>query len=326
MFKLRALLLVGGYATRLRPLSLNRPKCLFPLRNKPLIDYLIENLARAGCSEAILAVNNQSEIIESYLGSEKYGIKLLYSREDMPLGTGGPIKIAEEKLRNEDFLVLNGDILNFINYHELMEKHLESRASITLTLKQVEDPTRYGVARLQNNTIKEFVEKPTRENAPSSWINAGCYALSSEILDMIPSGRKVSLEREIFPELAAKGQLNAYRYHEKWIDIGVPEDYLKADKMLRSASSSIGDNNDIGINSSVLDSIIWENTIIGKNTHITDSIIANNCIIGDNVMIQKAVIADNVRIDDNITIPQGTKIWPNSHVETNITLPNLEIK
>ena len=322
---MKALLLVGGQATRLRPLSIHRPKCLFPLNNKPIIDYLLENLAETGCTEAVLAVNNLADQIETYLGPEKYGIKLRYSYEETPLGTGGPVKLVEKMLRDDDFLVLNGDILSFINYKELMEKHLEKGSTATLTLKQAEDPTRYGVVKFgDNSTIAEFIEKPTMEQAPSDWINAGCYALSPEILDTIPSG-KVSLEREIFPKLAAEGQLNAYRYHGEWIDIGVPEDYLKADKMMRNGPASIGEHTVIGTNTRVVDSIVWENTSIGKNTHIKDTIIANNSTIGDNVRIQGAVIAINVTIENNITI-NTAKIWPNTHIETSITKPNQEIK
>jgi mannose-1-phosphate guanylyltransferase len=257
---------------------------------------------------AILAVNNLADQIENYLGSEKYGVKLYYSHEEQPLGTGEPVKLAEKMLQDDDFLVLNGDILSFIDYRELMEKHLEKSSTATLTLKQVEDPTRYGVVRFaENNTIAEFVEKPTTEQAPSNWINAGCYALSPEILNTIPSG-KVSLEREIFPKLAAEGQLNAYKYYGDWIDIGVPEDYLKADKILRSSPASIGEHTVIGTNTTILDSIIWENTSIGKNTHITNTIIANNCTIGN-----------NVKIHNNITI-NTAKIWPNTHITTNINL------
>jgi mannose-1-phosphate guanylyltransferase len=326
---LKALLLVGGQATRLRPLSIHRPKCLFPLNNKPIIDYLLENLAETGCTEAILAVNNLADQIENYLGPEKYGIKLHYSHEDQPLGTGGPVKHAEKMLRNDDFLVLNGDILSFIDYRELMEKHLENGYTATLTLKQVEDPTRYGVVRFaENSTIAEFVEKPSREEAPSNWINAGCYALSPEILDIIPEG-KTSIERQIFPKLAEQDQLKGYRYYGEWIDIGVPRDYLMANKMLQTNKlervSSISPEAIMGKNSRILDSIVWENTTIGKNTHITNTIIANNCTIGDNVRIQDAVIADNVTIENNITI-NTAKIWPNTHITTSITKPNHEIK
>ncbi len=327
---MKALLLIGGLATRLRPLSLNRPKCLFPIRNKPIIDYLLENLAEAGCTEAVLAVNNLADRIEDYLGDRRYGIELRYSLEETPLGTGGPIKLAEDRLRGDDFLVLNGDILSFINYRELMHQHRESTALATLALKQVEDPSRYGVVRFgEEDTIAEFVEKPPREQAPSNWINAGCYALSPELIDYIPEG-KVSIEREVFSNLAPQNMLKGYKYYGEWIDIGVPSDYLQANRMLQNnkqqRASSISPDTSMGKGSRILDSIIWEKTVIGKNTEIVDSIIGGECIIGDDVSIKGAVIADNVVVLDSVELPEGTKVWPGQTIEASIKEKNREIK
>ncbi len=319
---MKALLLIGGLATRLRPLSLSRPKCLFPLQNKPIIDYLLENLSNAGCKEAILAVNNLVDTIENHLGEEKYGIKLHYSLEETPLGTGGPVKLAQKHLRDDDFLVLNGDILSFIDYRALMNKHKNNKSTATLTLKQVKDPTRFGVVRFgSNDAIKEFVEKPTKEEAPSNWINAGCYALSPEILDYIPADKKVSMEREIFPKLAEENKLRGYRYYGEWIDIGVPDDYLQANKILQiknERASSIHPSVKIGMGSKILDSIIWENTSIGNTNEITDTIIGANCTIGDRVKITGTIIADDVTIKNDISISKGTRVWPRQIVEISI--------
>ena len=327
---MKALLLIGGQATRLHPLSLNRPKCLFPLKNKPIIEYLLENLSKAGCTEAILAVNNLAEKIEKHLGPQKYGIKLHYSLEETPLGTGGPVKLAQKHLREDDFLVLNGDILSFINYKELMNRHRKNKATATLTLKQVEDPSSFGVVRFgTDDTIKEFVEKPSREEAPSNWINAGCYALSPEILNYIPADKKVSKEREVYPKLAEENKLKGYKYYGEWIDIGLPEDYLQANKMLQTRNeraSSISPKIMVGKESRILDSIVWEKTSIGDNTEIANSIIGAKCSIGDNVRITGAVIADNVTVKDNILISEGTRIWPNQTIKSSITIQNQEIK
>lgn len=327
---MKALLLIGGQATRLRPLSLNRPKCLFPLKNKPIIDYLLENLSKSGCTEAILAVNHLAEKIEKNLGQEKYGVKLRYSLEETPLGTGGPVKLAQEYLRDDDFLVLNGDILSFIDYRKLINTHRNKNATATLTLKQVDDPSRFGVVRFgKKDAIKEFVEKPTIEEAPSNWINAGCYALSPEVLNYIPTGKKVSIEREVFPKLAEENTLKGYRYYGEWIDIGVPEDYLQANRMLHTKNeraSSIHPSIMIGRGSRILDSIIWENTRIGDHSEILNSIIGANCVLGDNVTITEAIIADDVKIKDNIIIQKGTRIWPKQTIESSITSENQEIK
>ena len=319
---MKALLLIGGLATRLRPLSLNRPKCLFPLQNKPIIDYLLENLSNAGCKEAILAVNHLASTIENHLGEEKYNIKLRYSLEETPLGTGGPVKLAEKHLSDDVFLVLNGDILSFIDYRELLNKHKNNKSTATLSLKQVKDPSRFGVVRFgSNDTITEFVEKPTKEEAPSNWINAGCYALSPEILDYIPADKKVSIEREVFSKLSKENKLKGYRYYGEWIDIGVPDDYLQANKILQiknERASSIHTSVKIGKESKILDSIIWENTRIGDRNEITDTIIGANCIIGDRVKITGGVIGDDVTIINDITISKGTRVWPKQVIENSI--------
>lgn len=322
---MKALLLVGGKATRLRPLSLTRPKCLFPLAGKPIIDHILEGLSEAGVTEAILAVNNLADMIEEYLGAEKYGVKLSYNLEKEPLGTGGPIKLAENHLQEDSFLVLNGDILSFIDYRELMNRHREENCIASITLKQVEDPSRYGVVRFgENDRILEFIEKPERD-APSNWINAGCYTLNPEIFDYIPPNRKVSIEREVYPGLATQKQLYGYRYTGKWIDIGVPADYLRADKML-SDKPTVGKDTVIGKNAKVTDSIIWDHTSVGINTVIENTVIGSNCIIGSNVKIKDSVLADNVRVDDLLIISKGTIIWPNRHIEASITRQNKKIR
>jgi mannose-1-phosphate guanylyltransferase len=322
---LKALLLVGGKATRLRPLSLTCPKCLFPLAGKPIIDHILEGLSVAGVTEAILAVNNLADRIEEYLGPEKFGIKLRYNLEDEPLGTGGPIKRAEKQLQEDSFLVLNGDILSFIDYEELMERHELEGCIASITLKQVDDPSRYGVVRFgKNDRILEFIEKPEKD-APSNWINAGCYALSPEIFDYIPPNSLVSIEREVYPVLALKEQLLGYRYTGKWIDIGVPADYLKADRML-SDEPTIGKNTVIGKNAKVTNSIIWDHTNIGINAVIENTIIGSNCNIGNNVRITGSVLADNVQVGDDLIIAKGTKVWPNTQIGNSITVENCEIK
>ena len=308
---MKALLLVGGQATRLRPLSIYKPKCLFPLNNKPIIDHLLENLAKNGCTEAILAVNNLSQKIKNYLGNNAHGIKITYSHEQTPLGTGGPIKLAEKQLNTEPFLVLNGDILSHIPYKELLNQH---KPKATITLKQVTDPTRYGVVKFgSKNTILEFVEKPPKDKAPSNWINAGCYALSPPILDIIPKG-KVSIERQVFPILTSQGTLHGYKYNGPWIDIGVPQDYLQANKMLleNQENSSIDPTTTTG-SSNITSSIIWDKTKI-KQATVTNSIIGSNVTIGKNVEITNSVIADNVKIHDNVKIID-TKIWPDLRIK-----------
>ncbi|MDH5451653.1 MAG: nucleotidyltransferase family protein, partial [Candidatus Bathyarchaeota archaeon] len=165
--RLKAVILAGGFGTRLRPLSCTRPKLLFPVVNKPILDWTLERLAEIGVKEVILAVNYMAETLMQHYGSARYGMKISYSTEDRPLGTGGPVKKAEKLIgHKEPFLVLNGDILTNMNYAQLLEQHRENGAVATIALCEVDDPSRYGIVELtEEKQITRFIEKPAREEA-----------------------------------------------------------------------------------------------------------------------------------------------------------------
>jgi len=230
---LKAVVLAGGFGTRLRPLSCTRPKLLFPICNKPLLDWTLERLAKSEVKEVVLAVNYMSEAFIQRYGNSTRGIRLFHSREEKPLGTGGPIKKAEELIGHEEpFLVLNGDILTDFDYSKLMNKHVEKGATATIALHRVKDPSRYGVVELTDkNRVIRFAEKPIPQEAPSNLANAGIYILDPLIFDYIPVGRPVSIEREVFPKLAVEKKLYGYDSKGLWIDIGKSEDYLRANKL-----------------------------------------------------------------------------------------------
>ena len=186
---MKAIILAGGVGTRLRPLSCTRPKLLFPMLNKPLLDDTLERLEEIGVDEVILAVKFMSEIYIQRYGKSKNNLKLSYSIEKKPMGTGGAIKYAEELIGYEKpFLVLNGDILTRINYNSLLKKHQENNAIATIALYKVEDPTRYGTVKLNNNNeITDFVEKAPTDKTLSNLINAGIYILDPKIFNYIPA-------------------------------------------------------------------------------------------------------------------------------------------
>ena len=207
--KLKAIILAGGFGTRLRPLSCTRPKVLLPIVNKPLLQWIFERLAQNGIKEAILAINMQTEFYIKQQQLPKHGVRVKFSIDPpkTPLGTAGPIRRAEKLIGQEaPFLVLNGDIFADISYKDMIENHKEGKALATIALIKVEDPSRYGVAELaENNQIKRFIEKPPKQGVPTNLINAGVYILSPRIFDYIPKGRAVSMEREVFPKLADEG-------------------------------------------------------------------------------------------------------------------------
>ena len=341
---MKALILAGGVGTRLRPLSCTRPKLLFPIANKPLLDWTLERLAKSGVKEVILAVNYMAEAFIQRYGAAKYGMKLLYSREARPLKTGGPIKKAEELIgHKEPFLVLNGDILTNINYADLVKKHKENDVIATIALYKVEDPSRYGIAEMtKKNRVLRFLERPTRKEAPSSLANAGIYVLSPEIFNYIPSGRPVSIEHETFPRLAEKEQLFGYSFEGLWTDIGELNDYLKANrlwlnteikkskieksaKMERNAEIAnpivLGENVIVGEKSKIGPYVaIGYNVTIGKGVRIENSIVFPETLISDFTSVKGAIIGENAIIEKWVKIEDGCIVGDHVMIRDNVTL------
>jgi len=210
---LKAIILAGGVGTRLRPLSCTRPKLLFPILNKPLLDRTFERLEQTGVDGVVLAVKFMADVFMQRYGKSANGMSISYSLEKIPMHTGGAIKYAEDLIgHDEPFLVLNGDIFTTIDYGALIKKHKESNAVATIALYRVKDPSRYGTVKLtENNQITQFVEKAPLGQEPSNLINAGVYVLDPKVFDYIPAGRPVSVEREVFPKLASEGKMFAYR-------------------------------------------------------------------------------------------------------------------
>jgi mannose-1-phosphate guanylyltransferase len=340
---MKALVLTGGFGTRLRPLSCTRPKMLFPIANTRLIDYTLQNLAKGGIDTIILSVYYMAESLVRYLGPTKYDLGILYSREQRPLGTGGPLKQAEDLLNNESFfLTLNGDILADIDYQSLIKFHKEKGGLATIALVQVSDPSRYGAVELDlENRITHFVEKPELGKAPSNLVNAGIYVLEPEVLDYIPLGRRVSIEREIFPKLAEERNLYGFEYHGFWIDMGTPEDYLNANAILLGKNKNMendktfkifpkneiqepcffGENVKIGSDSIIGPNVSLNDHVeIGKGCRIINSIILNQAVIGDYCSIKNAIVGENAVIERWVKIESGSLIGDYAQILDGVTI------
>jgi mannose-1-phosphate guanylyltransferase len=339
---LKALILAGGFGTRLRPLSCTRPKILLPIVNKPLLQWTFERLAKNNIKEARLAVNYQTEVAIKQHRIPRCGLHVTYSRDPLrkPLGTGGPIKKAEKFIGNgAPFLVLNGDIFADVNYTEILKIHEENNAVATIALHRVEDPSRYGVAELaENNRIKRFIEKPPVGTAPTNLINAGAYVLSQKIFEYIPEGRAVSIEYEVFPKIAKEGELYGYVFDGLWMDIGKPEDYLEVNKTLIASipnqqkckignetkikktvvfgkEVSVGEKSVIGPNV-----VLGRNVIAGSNVHIQDSIILQGTVISDFVSMNEAIIGEGVFIGKKVKIGRGCILGDHVKIKNGISL------
>jgi len=227
---MKALILVGGYGTRLRPLTLTVPKPMVDFGNKPILCHQIEALAKAGVKEVILAVNYKPDDLMSALSvyEEQYNLKITVSLEDQPLGTAGPIKLAKEILTADNesdlFFVFNSDVICYYPLQDLIDFHKNHGNEGTIVVTKVEEPSRYGVVvAKEDGQIDRFVEKP--QTFVSNNINAGLYIFKSSLIDRIPD-RPCSIEREIFPQMASEGQLYQMELDGYWMDIGQPKDYL----------------------------------------------------------------------------------------------------
>jgi mannose-1-phosphate guanylyltransferase len=225
---MRAVILSGGEATRLRPLTCNISKVMVPVLNRPFLQHLVSYLKSHNIVDITLAIGRTSGQVESYFGDgSRFGASIRYSTESVPLGTAGAVKNTE-RLLNSPFMVFNGDVYTDIDLTAMINAHERSGAIATLALTPVDDPTAYGVVETAGEgRITRFVEKPSREEAPSNLVNAGVYVLHPDILNYITPNTSVMFERDVFPSvLAAGATMYAYPSHAYWIDIGTPERYL----------------------------------------------------------------------------------------------------
>jgi len=239
----KAVLLVGGRGTRLRPLTDKTPKGLLKVHEKSIIEHLFELLKKYGIRDVILSTGYLKENIKNYFeDGGNFGMTILYIEENEPLGTAGPLKLAKKYLK-DSFIVSNGDELKDINIPRMFRLHKRKNALATIALTTVDEPSHYGVARLDGSRIIEFVEKPS--NPPSNLINAGFYILEPEVIDMIPNGFSM-LEKDVFPQLAKLGRLRGFPFAGQWFDIGNIERYGLAEKKWKGISQFEEDEADFG--------------------------------------------------------------------------------
>ncbi|MAF99209.1 MAG: hypothetical protein CMH61_01215 [Nanoarchaeota archaeon] len=219
-----AIILAGGLGTRLRPLTEETPKPLLPIKGKPIVEHLIENLKHNGVTDIILSIGYKAEQIQQYFGDgEKFGVNITYSIEDEPLGTGGAIKQASKNLQNP-FILLWGDNLMDLNIDKMIHEYQMTSAPLLMTLTPREDVEHFGVAKLDGNTIVSFVEKPNREDAPSNLINAGGFIVDPKVLEMLPEG-KSSIEKDCFEKIASEGKISAFVHDKQWLPTDTLEKY-----------------------------------------------------------------------------------------------------
>jgi len=314
---MKAVILVGGQATRLLPLTCNTPKAMLPVLNIPFLEHVIRYLSKHQIKDIILAQGYLAQPIESYFGDgSQLGVKLNYVVEDTPLGTAGAVKNAERYL-DETFLMLNGDIFTDLDITGMIEYHLERKAKATIALTPVGDPTSYGLVETDaEGRITRFLEKPKQSEVTTNTINAGTYVLEPEILAQMPPQTKVSIEREVFPLLLEEGKpVYAYPSSAYWIDMGTPEKYLRLHRDLLSGKSShyvpalpgevvIGEQSYIHPTARIKGPvIIGDNCTIGRNARLTGPVVIGaGCTILEDTVIEESIIWRNVQLGQRINL------------------------
>jgi len=315
---LKAVILVGGQGTRLRPLTLGTPKPMVPVANKPFVSYVMEHLKNHDIGEVIFSMGYLPDGIKAYFGDgSEFGLKVTYVVEDRPLGTAGAVKNVEEHVRDGDFLVLNGDILTDLDITSLIEFHKEKNATGTIALTPVDDPTAYGLVRIgSEGDVLGFLEKPSWDQIDTNLINAGTYVLKSEVFDLIPEGTEYSFERGVFPRLVGKG-LFGFRSDSYWMDIGTPEKYLQAnyDILEKNVETNISAclNQDFVCVQGKIDletgAKLVPPVIIGEGSRIMAgarvgrmAIIGAGCTIESGSIVEESILQDGCTLKENVTV------------------------
>ena len=336
---MEAIILAGGFGTRLRPFTYTRAKSLLPILNKPMISYIIDSLPN-NVDKVILAVNYRKNQIEKFFKENDHGRDIIVNDEPKPLGTGGAVKFAEKHITGS-FFVLNSDIICSLDLGEMIRFHRINKAVSTISLWPVKNVSEFGVADVEENGhVVGFVEKPKPEDAPSNLINAGAYFLEPEILDYIETGRLVSMEKEIFPQIIKDtGCFFGYKFDGYWMDIGRMSSYIDVHRFLLKKNkmdfyqgekckifgtlnnSCIGDNVYIGDKSKLRSTIIYDDVKIGKDVVLDGCVIGENCMIKDYSNLKNTVVGDNETIEEKTRL-DNQMVWtqdiPNGYPDKQI--------
>ena len=300
---MEAILLAGGFGTRIRPLTYTRPKPLLPIANRSLIERALDSMPKE-VDTVVLPVNYLGELIRQHF-EDHPDPRLVLVDEPEPLGTGGAIKAVEDYFEGP-FLVFNADIVSSVNLGDFAKYHVAKKGKASISLWKVDEPWHFGViVPGEKGQIKSFVEKPPKGKEPSNLINAGHYMVDLSVLDLIPKDKFVSLEREIFQPLAAEGKMFGFEFAGHWVDCGRPETYLEAHRVTCERIGKkvvVGENVKGTKNAEVLSYAVGDDCELGKRSHIERSVLFAGVKLGKNVRIIDSVLGEGVEIEDNTTL------------------------
>lgn len=329
---MEAIVLVGGQGTRLRPLTYTRHKSLVPLCNRPAIAYLLEWLGRSGFSRAILAIGlNNEDLATAYPGGPAHGIEVVQVLEHQRLESGGAIRNAVHEAGIEGrFVVVNGDVFADFDFADALRAHEAAAADLTLALFEVDDPSPFGVAVLdEHRLVTGFIEKPPPGTAPGRLVNAGIWIFEPGLVEEIPPGA-VRVEETLFPSLVARRRkVLGYQFKGIWADIGSPARYLALNQTLLEhgfgrpvppgavvdstahvSGASLGEGCRVGPRASIRDSLLWESVRVDAGATVNGSILADGVQVGEGATVTGAIVGSHAVIEPHATVPQGTSIEP----------------
>ncbi len=355
-----AILLVGGQGTRLRPLTINTPKPMLPVAGVPFTVHQILRARDAGVTRLVLATSYKADVFADFMSNSELsgadsGIEVVIATEEVPLGTGGAIRYASSFLtsKQEDpVIVFNGDVLTGLDIDALVRHHEDTHSDVTLYLTRVSDPRAYGLVPTDSQgRVLQFLEKPqTPEEIVTDQINAGCYVFTRSVIDQIPEGRPVSVERETFPDLLAQSRVvSGVVDPGYWLDLGTPLAFVQGsvDLVLGNAPSpavvapgesltladtsvdptavisggtTLGANSRVGAESVIDGSVVFDNAQIGAKCVIRNSIIGEGAVIADHCTIDGSVIGDHSKIGAHNELREGVRVWVNS------VIPELSVR
>jgi mannose-1-phosphate guanylyltransferase len=336
-----AVVLVGGKGTRLRPLTLSAPKPMLPTAGVPFLRHLLSRIRAAGIRHVVLGTSYKASVFEEHFGDgSRLGLELEYVVEEHPMDTAGAIRNVADRLSAEDVMIFNGDILSGVDPNAVLGAHRETAADVTLHLVKVSDPRRFGcVPTDADGRVTAFLEKT--DEPPTDQINAGCYVFRRSVIESIPRGRPVSVERETFPGLLAAGaRLQGYVDSSYWLDLGTPVAFVQgsadlvrgiapsaalpgptgealvldgarvgADVAL-AGGSTVGAGCEIGAGARVYGSVLFDGAVIGDCAVVEHSVVGASARIGSAAVVRNAVIGDGAVVGARCELLDGVRVWP----------------
>ena len=310
---MHAVVLVGGFGTRLRPLTEQIPKPMLPIGHVPMVERLVRRLARGGVTDVVLALGfNPEPFLAAFPDGRCGDVALTYAVEPEPLDTGGAIRFAAlSDGIGSTFVVANGDVMTDLDVGALVDSHRSRSAEVTIHLTGVDDPSAFGVVGLvdaQNGAgrVDQFVEKPDPGKEPSNLINAGTYVFEPTVLDRIPADVRVSIERNTFPALAAAGSVHGLATDDYWIDAGVPDLYRAANLDLlgggriHDSCEAVAPEATVDPGATVMNTIVGSGAVIEAGTTVVDTVVLPGAFIGARAQVEASLVMGRVEADATV--------------------------